>query len=39
MNIWILNNPYARQKKNEKKALNQMKKKTKLEWDEFQAQM
>jgi len=35
MNVHILNNPHVRQKLNEKKALNRMKKKTKLEWDEF----
>jgi len=33
-----LNNPHARQKRNEKKALDRVKKKTKLEWDELQAQ-
>jgi hypothetical protein len=27
MNTWILNNPHARQKQNEKKAINQVKKK------------
>jgi hypothetical protein len=37
MNARILSNPYARQKQNEKKALNKVKKKTKLEWDELQA--
>jgi hypothetical protein len=39
MNIQILSNPHAKQKQNEKKALDRMKKKTKLEWDELQAQM
>ncbi len=38
MNTWILSNPHARQKQNEKKALNKVKKKVKLEWDELQAQ-
>jgi hypothetical protein len=33
-----LSNPHARQKQNEKKALNKVKKKAKLEWDELQAQ-
>ncbi len=35
MNVYILNNPHAKQKWNEKKAFDQMKEKTKLEWDEF----
>jgi hypothetical protein len=39
MNIRILSNPHARQKQNEKKALDRMKKKVELEWDELQAQM
>jgi len=39
MNTQILNNPHARQKWNEKKAFDTMKKKAKLEWDEFQAQV
>jgi len=30
--------PHPRQKQNEKKALDRMKKKVELEWDEFQAQ-
>ncbi len=38
MNARILNNPHAKQKWNEKKALDIMKKKAKLEWDELQAQ-
>ncbi len=38
MNTWILHNPHARQKQNEKKALDRVKKKAELEWDEFQAQ-
>jgi len=38
MNVWILNNPHARQKHNKKKALDWMKKKVELEWDELQAQ-
>ncbi len=36
--IWILNNSYARKKWNEKKALDRMKKKVELNWDELQAQ-
>jgi hypothetical protein len=39
MNIQILNNPHVRQKQNEKKALNRMKKKVDLKWDELQAQV
>jgi hypothetical protein len=38
MNARILSNPHARQKWNEKKALDRVKKKAKLEWDELQAQ-
>ncbi len=38
MNTWILSNPHVRQKRNEKKALDRMKKKANLEWDELQAQ-
>jgi hypothetical protein len=38
MNACILSILHARQKWNEKKALDQMKKKPKLKWDEFQAQ-
>jgi hypothetical protein len=34
----ILSNPHARQKQNEKKAFNRVKKKAKIEWDELQAQ-
>jgi hypothetical protein len=33
-----LNNPHARQKHNEKKALDRMKKKMELKWDELEAQ-
>jgi hypothetical protein len=33
-----LNNPHAKQKQNEKKAIDKVKKKAKLEWDELQAQ-
>jgi hypothetical protein len=33
-----LSNPHARQKQNEKKVLDRVKKKAKLEWDELQAQ-
>jgi len=38
MNAQILSNPHTRQKRNEKKALNEVKKKAKLKWDELQAQ-
>jgi len=38
MNAQILSNPYTRQKQNEKKALDRMKKKAQLEWDELQTQ-
>jgi hypothetical protein len=38
MNVQILSNPHARQKQNEKKALDRVKKKEKLKWDELQAQ-
>jgi hypothetical protein len=38
MNARILNNPHARQRRNEKKVFYRVKKKAKLEWDEFQAQ-
>jgi hypothetical protein len=38
MNIQILSNPHAKQKRNEKKALDRVKKKAKLKWDELQAQ-
>ncbi len=38
MNAQILSNPHARQKRNEKKAFDRMKKKAKLKWDELQAQ-
>jgi hypothetical protein len=37
MNARILNNPHVRQKQNEKKALDRVKKKAELEWDELQA--
>jgi hypothetical protein len=36
MNIQILSNPHARKKWNEKKALDRVKKKVELEWDELQ---
>jgi len=39
MNVQILNNPHARQKKNEKIALDRVKKKVNFEWDELQAQV
>ncbi len=35
MNARTLSNPHAREKQNEKKALDQMKKKMELKWDEF----
>ncbi len=35
MNVRILSNSHARQKHNEKKALDQVKKKAELEWDEL----
>jgi hypothetical protein len=38
MNVHILNNSHARQKQNKKKALDRMKKKVELEWDELQTQ-
>jgi len=38
MNVRILSNSHAKQKWNEKKAFDRMKKKAKLKWDEFQAQ-
>jgi hypothetical protein len=38
MNARILSNLHARQKQNEKKALDRVKKKAELEWDELQAQ-
>ncbi len=38
MNARILNNLHARQKQNQKKAIDQMKKKIELKWDELQAQ-
>jgi hypothetical protein len=37
MNARILSNPHVRQKWNESKALDKVKKKAKLEWDELQA--
>jgi hypothetical protein len=39
MNARILSNPHAKQKQNEKKAFDQMKKKAQLERDELQAQV
>jgi hypothetical protein len=38
MNVQILSNSHVRQKRNEKKAFDRVKKKAELEWDEFQAQ-
>jgi hypothetical protein len=38
MNARILSNPHTRQKHNEKKAFDRVKKKVELEWDELQAQ-
>jgi hypothetical protein len=38
MNVRILSNPHTRQNRNEKKVLDRVKKKAKLEWDELQAQ-
>jgi hypothetical protein len=38
MNACILSNPHVRQKQNEKKAFDRVKKKVKLEWDELQDQ-
>jgi hypothetical protein len=35
MNAHILNNPHARQKQNEKKAFDQVKKKVELKWMNF----
>jgi hypothetical protein len=35
--VLILNNSHVRQKWNEKKAFDQMKKKVELKWDELQA--
>jgi hypothetical protein len=37
VNVRILNNPHVRQKWNEKKAFNRVKKKAEFEWDELQA--
>ncbi len=34
-----MNNPHARQKQNEKKALDQVKKKVESKWDELQARV
>jgi len=39
MNVQILSNPHPRRKHNEKKAFDRAKKKTKLKWDELQAQV
>ncbi len=39
MNVQILSNPHARQKRIEKKAIDKVKKKVELKWDEFQAQL
>jgi hypothetical protein len=38
MNPHVLSILHARQKRNEKNALDQMKKKPELKWDELQAQ-
>jgi hypothetical protein len=38
MNVRILSNSHEKQKQNEKKAFDRVKKKVKLEWDEFKAQ-
>jgi hypothetical protein len=38
MNARILSNLHVRQKQNEKKALDRVKKKAELKWDELQAQ-
>jgi hypothetical protein len=38
MNVQILNNPHARQKRNKKKAFDKVKKKVELELDELQTQ-
>jgi hypothetical protein len=35
MNVQILSKPHAKQKWNEKKTLNKVKKKVELEWDEL----
>jgi hypothetical protein len=37
MNVRILSNPHTRQKRNEKKAIDRVKKKIELKWDELQA--
>jgi hypothetical protein len=37
MNVRILNNLHAKQKQNDKKALDRVKKKVELKWDELQA--
>jgi hypothetical protein len=37
MNAQFLSNPHVKQEQNEKKALERMKKKVKLEWDELQS--
>jgi hypothetical protein len=34
-----LSNPHVKQKQNEKKAIDKVKKKAKLEWDELQDQV
>ncbi len=39
MNTWVLSNPHVKQKQNEKKAIDKVKKKAKLEWDELQDQV
>jgi hypothetical protein len=35
MNTQILNNPHTRQKQNEKRAFDRVKKKVELKWDEL----
>jgi hypothetical protein len=39
MILWFLSNPHAKQKCNEKKVFDQIKKKAKFKWDEFQTQV
>jgi len=38
MNVQILSNSHTRQKRNEKKAFDRVKKKAKFKWDELQTQ-
>jgi hypothetical protein len=37
MNAQFFSNPHVKQKQNEKKALDRVKKKMELEWDELQS--